>query len=115
MSALAVERQLAPAPSRVRRRDPRVAGSVRAGGPAVPVRPTSAPTASAAARACVAEASPRVTVTEGPVVVTRLTDRGIAVILVLMALLVAASIACVGVTAARVTAEPTVAAAGVSR
>ncbi|GAB3624882.1 hypothetical protein GCM10027418_29670 [Mariniluteicoccus endophyticus] len=68
--------------------------------------------AAVAARSCsgvapvpAAGVRPRVGVGEAPVVVTRLTDRGLALVLALVALFVVAGVACVGLTAARVMSD----------
>ncbi|NNG19374.1 hypothetical protein HJ590_07230 [Naumannella sp. ID2617S] len=79
-------------------------------------RPLAA-TVTAAAHACrVRRPAPtlRTSARPGVAAEVRLTDRGIAVVLALGALLMLAAVLCVGVTAVRVTSEPAPQAAGVS-
>ncbi|GAB3713754.1 hypothetical protein [Mariniluteicoccus flavus] len=115
MTALAVDRRQAPIRARRPERRPTPAGpavridrSVRPGAPTLKGVPLAA-AGQSSTHACSAGrpvARPRVSVGEAPVVVTRLTDRGLALVLALVTLVVMVSLGCVGATAARVMSEP---------
>lgn len=112
MTAVVADRRLAPA------RAPRVRPGTPAGRAdrsTRPSRPSLTPrTLGGSARGC-AVSPPlnrlRVTVVDPPLVVTRLTERGLALVLALVALVTVACVAAVGVTAFQVMAEPVAAAA----